>query len=140
MEHSLEYFLVHPGGPFFTKKDTGYWTIPKGEPIGDEKLLETAKREFLEETGLVAIPPFFELGTVKQKSGKVVHAWAFEGSLPNDYKLISNTFSIEWPPKSGKQQQFPEIDKAKFFDDQEARLKINAAQFEFIIKLKDLLA
>lgn len=139
IDDSIEYFLVHPGGPFFRKKDDGYWTIPKGEPMEGEELLQTAVREFAEETGIVPFPPYLELGMVKQKGGKLVHGWAFEGEIPDNFKLMSNTFSLEWPPRSGKQQEFPEIDKARFFSDSEVAIKINEAQYEFVSRLKERL-
>jgi predicted NUDIX family NTP pyrophosphohydrolase len=129
-----EYFLVHPGGPFFKNKDDGFWTIPKGEPEEGEELLETAQREFFEETGIKPIPPYIQLGQVKQKGGKVVHAWAFEKDC-ND-PIQCNTFSIEWPPKSGIITSFPEVDLGGYFKYEEASLKINEAQAEFIKRLK----
>src|SRR5687767_12697521 len=96
----LEFFLVHPGGPFFKNKDLGVWSIPKGLPENGEDLLHTAQREFKEETGLDANPPFHALGTVQQKAGKIVHAWAFEGEWDSANGITCNSFKIEWPPKS----------------------------------------
>jgi predicted NUDIX family NTP pyrophosphohydrolase len=130
----LEYFLVHPGGPFFKNKDLGYWTIPKGEVNEGEELFETAQREFLEETGIKPMPPYFMLGQIKQKGGKIVHAWAFE--MDSDNPIQCNTFSIEWPPKSGRMASFAEVDMGAYFKYEEALLKINQAQAEFIIRLK----
>ena len=131
-------FLVHPGGPFFKNKQDGYWTIPKGESLENEEHLDTAKREFFEETGITSVLPFINLGEIKQKGGKRVHAWAFEHDI--EVKSInSNTFTIEWPPKSGKQQSFPEIDKADFFIISDAEKKINQAQLEFLKKLEKIL-
>jgi predicted NUDIX family NTP pyrophosphohydrolase len=129
----LEFFLVHPGGPFFKNKDEGYWTIPKGEPNENEPLLEAAKREFKEETGIDPVGSFVELGSIKQKGGKVVYAWAFEKNW--DYNLISNEFELEWPPKSGKTAFFPEVDKGGYFGLKEAELKINQAQKSLLLKL-----
>ena len=123
----LEVLLAHPGGPYFVNKDDGAWTIPKGEPDGDEDLLVTAQREFEEETGLKPRGPFRPLKPIQQKGGKVVQAWAFEGDC--DPKAVkSNTFLMEWPPKSGLEQEFPEIDRAAFFDLETARKKIKTGQ------------
>lgn len=123
----LEVLLVHPGGPFWKNKDDGAWSIPKGEVEPGEDLLATAKREFHEELGLEAAGPFLELAPVKQKGGKIVHAWAFEGDC-DPAAISSNTFSIQWPPKSGRQTEFPEVDRAQFFDLQTARSKVNQGQ------------
>jgi predicted NUDIX family NTP pyrophosphohydrolase len=110
----LELFIVHPGGPFWAKKDDGAWSIPKGEYDEGEDPLEAAKREFLEETGIAASGVFKPLSTLKQPSGKKITAWAYEGDC--DASVIkSNTFTMEWPPKSGKQAEFPEIDRAAWF-------------------------
>ncbi len=133
----LELFLVHPGGPFFVNKDDGSWTIPKGLIGEDEEVLDAARREFEEETGIIPHGPFIPLDHVKQKGGKVVWAWAFEGNVPGDYRPESNLFEIEWPPKSGKRQSFPEIDKAQFFPEIRAREKINPAQQVLISRLTD---
>jgi predicted NUDIX family NTP pyrophosphohydrolase len=131
----LEVLLVHPGGPYFQKKDDGVWTIPKGEVEEGEDLLERAKIEFEEELGIAASGNWMGLGSVKQKGGKTVHAWAFAGELDDDFKLVSNTFEMEWPPSSGKMQRFPEVDRAGFFPVEEARRKINSAQAVFIDRL-----
>lgn len=131
----LELFLVHPGGPFFAKKDEGAWTIPKGEPDPDEELLAAAQREFTEETGFRAEPPFVVLAPVKQKGGKIVHAWAFAGDF-DPATLVSNTFTIEWPPKSAKMKEYPEVDRADYFDVENAKKKINPAQIPFIEELE----
>jgi len=135
----LEVLLVHPGGPYFQNKDEGAWTIPKGEVTEDEDLLERARIEFKEELGITASGDWMELGSVKQKGGKTVHAWAFSGDLENDFQLVSNTFEIEWPPRSGKMQRFPEVDRASFFRMEDARMKINAAQTAFLDRLIELL-
>jgi predicted NUDIX family NTP pyrophosphohydrolase len=120
---SPEVLLVHPGGPFWKSKDDGAWTIPKGEVDPGEKLLAAAIREFNEETGLTPEAPFVALGQIKQKSGKIVHAWAFQGDC-DPTKIRSNTFEVEWPPKSGRRQAFPEIDRAGFFVLPTARRKM----------------
>jgi predicted NUDIX family NTP pyrophosphohydrolase len=131
----LEVLLVHPGGPYFQNKDDASWTIPKGEVAQGEELLERAKIEFEEELGIAASGNWIELGSAKQKGGKTVHAWAFAGELKDDFKLVSNTFEMEWPPRSGKVQQFPEIERASFFPVEEARKKINVAQNVFLDRL-----
>lgn len=135
----LEVLLVHPGGPYFRKKDDGAWTIPKGEAADGEDLRARARTEFEEELGITPADEWIELGSVKQKGGKTVHAWAFGGDLPSDFKLASNTFEMEWPPKSGKMQPFPEIDQASFFPLELARSKINQAQTLFLDRLHDIL-
>jgi len=135
----IEFFLVHPGGPFFKNKDEGYWSIPKGEFLPDENPLAAARREFEEETGRpIKVGKFIELSPIKQKSGKIVHAWGAEGELDAD-TITSNTFEIEWPPHSGKMSSFPEIDRAGWFDIENARLKINAAQAALIDELLSLI-
>ena len=133
--NKLELLLGHPGGPFFAKKDDGAWTIPKGEAAPGEDLLARAQIEFEEELGIKPSGNWIELGSIKQRGGKTVHAWAFEGDLPDSFKLKSNVFEIEWPPRSGKVQKFPEIDRAEFFRDEIARRKINQAQTLFLDRL-----
>ncbi len=135
----LEVLLVHPGGPFFARKDEGAWTIPKGEAAPDEDLLTRAQIEFEEELGIRPHGNWIELGSIKQKGGKTVHAWAFEGDLSSSFQLKSNTFEIEWPPRSEKLKQFPEIDRAEFFTDEVARRKINPAQTLFLDRLANAL-
>jgi predicted NUDIX family NTP pyrophosphohydrolase len=135
---TVEVLLVHPGGPFFRNKDAGAWSIPKGEVAGGEDLLECARREFEEETGTVPAGPFIALPPVKQKSGKVVHAWAFEGTLDPE-EIRSNTFTLEWPPKSGKRAEFPGIDRAAFFDLSTAQVKILPAQAPLLAALAEVL-
>jgi predicted NUDIX family NTP pyrophosphohydrolase len=130
----LELFLVHPGGPFWQKKDLGSWTIPKGEFTAAEDALAAAKREFEEETGLALTGSFIKLSPVKQKAGKLIHAWAVEGNI-DALSISSNSFSLEWPPKSGKWKEFPEVDRAEWFDVDIAREKINPAQVSFIDEL-----
>jgi predicted NUDIX family NTP pyrophosphohydrolase len=131
----LEVLLAHPGGPFFARKDLGAWSLPKGELEPGEQALATARREFFEEIGLEPGEPLLELGWIKQKGGKVVHAWAFEGDLPEGFQLRSNTFTLVWPPGSGRTREFPEIDAVRFFDLPTARQKINAAQAELLDRL-----
>ena len=131
----LEVLLVHPGGPFFRNKDQGAWSIPKGEPDADEDLLAAAQREFEEETGLKPKGPFIPLRPVQQKGGKIVHAWAFEGNC-DPATIQSNPFTIEWPPHSGQQREFPEIDRAGFFDLGAAKIKIKAGQEGLIWELE----
>jgi predicted NUDIX family NTP pyrophosphohydrolase len=135
-----EVLLVHPGGPFWARKDAGAWSIPKGEYDGDEDPRACALREFEEETG-TALPPgeLMELGSVKQRSGKLVSAWAAEGDLDAD-AVRSNTFTLEWPPGSGRTAEFPEIDRAGWFDVDTAREKLVAAQAEFLDRLLARLA
>jgi predicted NUDIX family NTP pyrophosphohydrolase len=129
-----QFFLVHPGGPFWKNKDEGAWSIPKGEFADDEDPLVAAKREFEEETGIRCGGKFIELAPVKQKSGKLVFAWALEMDIdPGSVK--SNLFSVEWPPKTGKMQEFPEIDKGGWFDLNDAKQKINASQAYFLDQL-----
>jgi len=130
----IEVFLVHPGGPFWAKRDLGSWTIPKGEVDCDENLLEAAKREFHEETGARVCGEFGELAPVRQPSGKVVHAWAVEGDV-DAAAITSNTFSIEWPPKSGETREFPEVDRGGWFALAEAREKLLPGQVPLLDQL-----
>ncbi len=136
----LQVLLVHPGGPFFRNRDDGWWTVPKGLPEHGEEPLDAARREFVEETGFAPPPgPFVDLGSVRQKSGKMVHAWAAEGDC--DPALVrSNTFRLEWPPRSGRMGDFPEVDRAGFFGLAEARRKILAAQAPLLDRLAERLA
>ena len=127
--------LVHPGGPFWAKKDLGAWSIPKGLADEGEDLLAAAKREFLEETGMAVEGEFLDLGTHKQPGGKIVVAWAHEGDF-DPASLKSNTFAIEWPPRSGKTAEFPEVDRAAWFSIDEALEKINKGQKPIIAALK----
>jgi predicted NUDIX family NTP pyrophosphohydrolase len=134
----LEVFLVHPGGPFWAKKDAGAWSLPKGEIAEGEDPLDTAKREFTEETGFPIDGEFRQLTPVKQAGGKVVQAWAIEADC-DAAQIRSNLFSLEWPPKSGKTQEFPEVDRAAWFNIPEARQRINPAQSGFLDQLTSLL-
>jgi predicted NUDIX family NTP pyrophosphohydrolase len=137
-EGQLEVLLVHPGGPFWKKKDAGAWFIPKGEVAFGEELLAAAKREFAEETGLAATGPFEELGTVRHKGGKIVSAWGFKGDC--DTAMIrSNTFTMEWPPHSGARVEFPEVDRAAFFSVAGAQERMHPAEFALVIRLRDIL-
>lgn len=133
----IKYFLVHPGGPFFKNKDKGYWSIPKGLIEKDEDIIEAAVREFEEETGIKPDNNFIHLGTVTLKSGKVVHAWAFEKEIKEPVNINCNTFELEWPPKSGKKILIPEVDRGEYFFENEAVAKINQAQIALIEKLKE---
>jgi len=139
-DNRVEVLLVHPGGPFFKNKDLGSWTIPKGEPGEGEELLATALREFREETGVDASDAkLIPLGEVKQKGGKTVHGWAFEGDC-DPAKLTCNTFKVEFPPGSGQWRTFPEVDQYAFFDLDTARQKFNPAQAAFLDRLNEALA
>ena len=134
----IEVLLAHPGGPFWKNKDDGAWSIPKGEYADNEDPLAAAKREFAEETGLTVAGDFIPLGEVRQPGGKVVTAWAVEGDFGTSFDaehLRSNTFSMPWPPRSGKLQEFPEIDRAEWFPLEVARRKILKGQAEFLDRL-----
>jgi predicted NUDIX family NTP pyrophosphohydrolase len=137
-EGELEVFLVHPGGPFWAKKDSGSWSIPKGEFKPGEDPLASAQREFREETGFDAKGEFVPLQAAKQPSGKIVHAWAVEGDCDAE-RIKSNTFSLEWPPNSGKRQDFPEVDRAGWFTMDAARSKIVKGQIAFLDELERVL-
>ena len=130
-DRDLEVFLVHPGGPFWAGKDAGAWTVPKGEYVGGEDPLDAAKREFMEETGFVATGEFLDLGAVRQTSGKIVSAWAFEGDC-DPGKLVSNFCEIEWPPRSKKKMEIPEVDRGAWFTVAEARRAILKSQEPFL--------
>lgn len=136
INEQLQLFLVHPGGPFWKKKDLGVWSIPKGEYTDAEDALAAARREFQEETGIAVSGDFIKLQPVKQKSGKIIHAWALEGNV-DPSTISSNVFTMEWPPGSGKRQQFPEVDKAEWFCVEEAKQKINPAQAALISELQN---
>jgi predicted NUDIX family NTP pyrophosphohydrolase len=136
---SLQVFLVHPGGPFFKNKDEGSWSVPKGEYPADEEPLTAAKREFKEETGQEITGDFIPLNPIKQKGGKTVLAWAVKGDI-NPENIISNTFEIEWPPRSGKKQTFHEVDRGEWFDLETAKIKINPAQAAFLTELEGMTA
>ena len=144
-EDAVEVLLAHPGGPFFTRRDAGHWSIPKGEPDAAESdLLGVARREFAEEVG--SEPPAggpngeppIPLGTIVQKGGKIVHAWAIEGDLDAD-AATSNTFEMEWPPRSGRRETFPEIDRVAWFGAEEARRRLKPTQVPFVDRLVEAL-
>lgn len=139
IENGLQVLLVHPGGPYFAKKDEGVWSIPKGEWAPGEDALSVAQREFEEETGnMLTDGEFIALSPVKIKSGKVISAWAIEQDFTTCY-IRSNHFEMQWPPRSGKMQSFPEVDKAEWFDVTSALLKIHMGQKPFIHELTQLL-
>lgn len=134
-----QYFLVHPGGPFYARKDDGVWTIPKGLCNPDEPLIDAARREFTEETGILVEGDLTALGSVKMKSGKIIHAWLFSGKWDEREGITSNTFPLEWPPRSGKTIQVPEADRGAWFNLETALLKINASQQPFLLRARDIL-
>jgi len=132
----LEVLLAHPGGPLFTRKDAGHWTIPKGEVEPGEELVAVARREFEEETGQTPpAGPVIDLGNIVQKGGKVVHAWGLEGDL-DPASAVSNTFEMAWPPRSGLRELFPEIDRVEWFGPEEARRRIKETQIPLIDRLE----
>jgi predicted NUDIX family NTP pyrophosphohydrolase len=135
---ALEVLLVHPGGPFWAKKDLGAWSIPKGELGEGEDALAAAQREFEEETGIAPSGPFHPLGSIKQKAGKVVHAWAFEGDCATE-TIQSNTIKVEWPRSSGQFREFPEVDRAEWFRVEAARTRINPAQVALLDHLVEMI-
>ena len=130
----LEVLLVHPGGPFFAKRDLGAWSIPKGEVEEGEDLLAAARRELVEETGFAADGPATPLGEIRQKGGKIVHAWAVRGDADPD-RLRSNLFELEWPRGSGRKRTFPEVDRAAWFSLDAARERLLPAQVQFLERL-----
>jgi len=135
----LEVLLIHPGGPFWAKKDLGAWSLPKGEIEENEEPLDAAKREFAEETGFAVSGEFLPLNPIRQSGGKIVHAWAVEGDC-DAARVQSNLFSMEWPPKSGTLRQFPEVDRAAWFSIPEAGRRILPAQKDFLEQLSSLLS
>jgi predicted NUDIX family NTP pyrophosphohydrolase len=135
----LEFFLAHPGGPFWANREDGAWTIPKGGVEAGEEILDAALREFQEETGIAATGPYISLGSIRQRAGKVVHAWAWEGDA-DPRKIVSNTMTTEWPRGSGRTITFPEVDRCAWFTATSARGKINAAQGELLTRLEATLA
>lgn len=136
---NLEVFLVHPGGPFFSKKNEGVWSIPKGLVEDKEEILQTAQREFFEETGIKPSPPFYSLDTVKLKSGKIVHAWAFEGNWDPEHGIVSNIFQMEWPPSSKKMIDVPEVDRAEWMTIEKATKMIHPLQAPFLTRAEQIL-
>jgi predicted NUDIX family NTP pyrophosphohydrolase len=137
LDNMMQVFLVHPGGPFWKNKDDGAWSVPKGEYEDDEDSLDAAKREFYEETGQYIDGRFIKLNPIKQKSGKIVQAWAVEGDIDHQ-NIKSNFFEMEWPPKSGKTQQFPEVDRGEWFSIEMALIKINPGQVGLLEELSPL--
>lgn len=137
-KNKLEVLIAHPGGPFFARKDEGVWTIPKGEIAPGEDLLTRAQIEFEEEIGVHPenVKRWIELGWIQQKGGKIVHAWAFEGDLTEPFQCKSNLFELEWPPRSGKYREFPEVDQACFFSVKKARRKLKPTQVPFLDRLR----
>lgn len=135
---NIEVLLIHPGGPFWKNKDLGAWSIPKGEVNNNENEFDAAKREFFEETGVKPEGNFISLNPIRQKGGKIVKAWAFEGNC-DPTKIKSVTFKMEWPPKSGMEKEFPEADRAEFFELEKAKQKINQAQVQFLEGLANIL-
>lgn len=138
----VEVLLAHPGGPYFTRKDDGYWTIPKGEIEAGEAQLETAIREFKEEVGVTVNPDgrFLALGSIRQRGGKLVYAWAVEGDYDATRPLPNSTFEMEWPPHSGQRRQFPEVDQLDFFALAQARVKLKDTQLPFLDRLEAALS
>ena len=138
-QNGLEVFLAHPGGPFWKDKELGAWTIPKGVIDPDEDPLDAARREFAEETGITPEGPFVPLGSIRQRAGKTIHAWAWEGDADAD-RTTSNEMRTEWPRGSGRWITFPEVDRCAWFDRTTAKTRINPAQAELIDRLESLLA
>jgi len=137
-KNKVEVLLAHPGGPFHVHKDDGAWTIPKGEAAPGEDLLTRAQIEFEEEVGFSPkdVRDYIALGSIIQKGGKTVHGWAFEGDLPESFECRSNLFEMEWPPRSGKMKEFPEVDRAEFFTEDIARRKLKSTQVPFVDRLR----
>lgn len=137
-ENRLEVLLAHPGGPLWARKDAGVWTIPKGEYNDGEDPLEAARREFSEETGFLAEGKFLSLGESRQRSGKIVRAWAFEGEC-DPAEARSNLFEMEWPPRSGRRRKFPEVDRVEWFTVEYARIKLLKGQRVFLDRMIEAL-
>jgi predicted NUDIX family NTP pyrophosphohydrolase len=135
IKSELEFFLIHPGGPFYKKKNDGVWSIPKGIPDEGEDLLLAAQREFQEETGILAVAPFIDLGSCKTKSGKTIYAWAFKGEWDESQGIVSNMFLLEWPPRSGKNIEVPEADMARWFNYGDASKAVSPQQLPFLDRL-----
>lgn len=135
---TLELFVAHPGGPFWRDREAGAWTIPKGAVEEGEDLLAAAMREFVEETGITPIPPFLSLGSVRQKAGKTIHAWAWEGDADAD-AITSNSMKTEWPRGSGRWIEYPEVDRCAWLPPDEARRRLNPAQAELVGRLEEVL-
>lgn len=131
----IEVFLAHPGGPYFKFKDDGHWTIPKGELAPGEELISAAVREFQEETGILPHGAYVPLGSIRQRGGKTVHGWAFEGDFPNGHVHRCNSYKMEWPPGSGRWGSYPEVDRVDFFTLSQARRKMKDTQHPFLDRL-----
>lgn len=138
-EGQLEVFLAHPGGPFSHRHDDDCWSIPKGEVEPNESLHQAALREFQEEVGIGPQGEMFSLGSIRQKGGKIVHAWAFCGNWDESNRLVSSTFELVWPPGSGRKRCYPEVDRVGFFKLDAARRKLKAAQHPFLTRLEEML-
>jgi len=138
LSRELEFFLVHPGGPFWARKHEGAWSIPKGLSNPSEDLLAAAQREFLEETGIAPSPPFYPLDATKLKSGKIMHVWSFIGTWDPAQGITSNNFSMEWPPHSGKFKDFPEVDRAEWMLYDKAKQMINPHQAIFLDRAREI--
>ena len=134
----IEFFLVHPGGPFFSKKNEGVWSIPKGLPETGEEIIQTAKREFFEETGITPHPPYHELGSIKLKSGKTVYAWSFLGAWNPEQGISSNLCKIEWPPSSKRYIEISEVDRAEWMPLDQAMKMIHPHQAPFLLRAKEV--
>jgi predicted NUDIX family NTP pyrophosphohydrolase len=139
LNDELEFFLVHPGGPFWSKKNEGAWSIPKGLAESNEELLNAATREFKEETGIDPTGPYHVLGSVKLKSGKIIHAWAFAGEWNPSQGITSNHIQIEWPPRSKKFISIPEADKGEWMSFEKASVMINAGQHPLLVSAQQLM-
>ena len=140
VEDRLEVFIAHPGGPWFPNRDLDVWTIPKGELEEGEDLQAAAIREFQEEVGIEPKGPYIELGSIKQKGGKTVHAWAFKGDWDDSQPIQSNRIKVEWPPGSGRWGEWPEVDRAAFFPTDQARAKLKSTQHPLLDRLVQALA
>ena len=138
-QDELEFFLIHPGGPFWVKKNEGAWSIPKGLVEPNEELLNAAKREFKEETGIQPVSPFHPLGSIKLKSGKIIHAWAFPGKWNPADGITSNHIQVEWPPRSKKFISIPEADRGEWMTFEKASLMINPNQLPLIARAQEML-
>lgn len=138
-KHATEFFLIHPGGPFWANKNNGAWSIPKGLTEGNEELLSAALREFEEETGIKPAPPFHSLGLIKLKSGKTIYAWAFEGDWDTEQGITSNHIRIEWPPRSKRFISIPEADRAEWMSFEKASVMINPGQLPLLKRAMEII-
>ncbi len=138
IEDEVEFFLVHPGGPFYSKKNEGVWSIPKGLPETGEEIIQTAKREFFGETGITPKPPYYDLGSIKLKSGKIVYAWSFLGAWTPEQGISSNICKIEWPPSSKRYIEIAEVDRAEWMSFDQAIKMIHTHQAPFLQRAKEV--